>query len=60
MESSATDCEPNLRQLIVTDVPLAFLDSGLGERNNPQVQSNIARLTRSAAMPAEVLKKTTP
>jgi nicotinamidase-related amidase len=35
---------PQSTALIVVDVQQAFLDSRLGERNNPQAESNIARL----------------
>src|SRR5580658_4039598 len=35
---------PQSTALIVVDVQQAFLDPRLGERNNPQAESNIARL----------------
>jgi nicotinamidase-related amidase len=35
---------PETNALIVIDVQQAFLDSGWGERNNPEAESNIARL----------------
>jgi nicotinamidase-related amidase len=35
---------PQATALIVVDVQQAFLDSRFGERNNPQAESNIARL----------------
>jgi nicotinamidase-related amidase len=35
---------PQSTALIVIDVQQAFLDRGLGERNNPDAESNIARL----------------
>jgi len=35
---------PQSTALIVVDVQQAFLDSRFGERNNPQAESNIARL----------------
>jgi nicotinamidase-related amidase len=35
---------PQSAALIVVDVQQAFLDSRFGERNNPQAESNIARL----------------
>lgn len=35
---------PQSTALIVIDVQQAFLDSRLGDRNNPQAESNIARL----------------
>jgi len=35
---------PQSTALIVVDVQAAFLDSRMGERNNPQAESNIARL----------------
>jgi nicotinamidase-related amidase len=35
---------PQSTALIVVDVQQAFLDSRLGDRNNPQAESNVARL----------------